>query len=436
MPHLTATAAIEALTAPPAGRPLRILLVTDNYTPNRDGVTTSVVSLAQGLTALGQEVAVLAPRARGTYGTPGTRTFLAPAIRAVGDYHLSWATPRSVRALAEEFGADLVHVHTLGPLGLAAAAGSRRSGTACVLTWHTDLLAYCRDYPAINLAIPLSHILWSFPGELPRAWRSTRRSVAAALRRRGQTEANRATLAEALAYFDHVIAPSHKAAGTLPCERADQRVHFVPSAEISAPAPPEPAAAEVLARVGRRPVVVFVGRLSGEKNFETLLRSTARDVLRRCPDALLLAIGDGPLRQRFEALAADLGVADSVMFTGAVPNAAVRQILPRCTLLAQPSLTETQGLVLAEAASAGVPAVVLDRALDGLVEHGVTGYVADGVADFGSLIAALVLAPELRDRLGARAREATVGYTSERFAARVLEIYRQAEVSGGSLSVR
>ncbi|HEY1179235.1 MAG TPA: hypothetical protein VGF17_24030, partial [Phytomonospora sp.] len=68
MLHLSAPATSEAL--PVATRPLRVLQVTDNYTPNRDGVTTSVVSLARGLTALGHEVAVLAPRARGAYPTP------------------------------------------------------------------------------------------------------------------------------------------------------------------------------------------------------------------------------------------------------------------------------------------------------------------------------------------------------------------------------
>ncbi|HEY1177486.1 MAG TPA: glycosyltransferase, partial [Phytomonospora sp.] len=406
-----------------------VLQVTDNYTPNRDGVTTSVVSLARGLTALGHEVAVLAPRARGAYPTPGTRTYLAPAIRAVGDYHLSWATPRSVAAVARDFGADLVHVHTLGPLGLAAATYTRRDGAACVLTWHTDLLAYCDVYPAINLAIPLSHIAWSFPRELPRAWRSTRRSIGAALRGRGQTDANRRTLAEALAYFDHVIAPSRKAAGTLPCGRGDQAVHVVPSAETAAEGPPEPLAAALVARLAGRPVVAFVGRLSGEKNFGALLRSMARHVLPHCPDTVLLAIGDGPLRRGFEALAAELGIADAVVFAGAVPNTVVRQVLPHCTVLAQPSLTETQGLVLAEAAAAGVPSVVLDRTLDGVVEHGVTGYVADDEADLGRRVAELVLSPETRDRLGARARAATAGYTSERFAERVLAVY--GEVVGG-----
>jgi len=432
MPHITAPATIEAL-APPV-RPLRVLQVTDNYTPNRDGVTTSVVSLAQGLTALGHEVAVLAPRARGTYPTPGTSTYLAPAIRAVGDYHLSWATPRSVAAVAKDFDADLVHVHTLGPLGLAAATYSRRQGAACVLTWHTDLLAYSSVYPVINLAIPLSHIAWSFPRELPQAWRSTRRSLGAALRGRGQTEANRSTLAEALAYFDHVIAPSRKAAGTMPCGRGDQAVHVVPSAEIAPTGPPSPVADTLVERLGGRPVIAFVGRLSGEKNFEALLRSFARDVLPHCPDTLLLAIGEGPLHRRFEALAAELGVADAVVFTGAVANPVVRQVLPHCTLLAQPSLTETQGLVLAEAAAAGVPAVVLDRTLDGIVEHGVTGYVAEDEADLGRRMVELVLAPETRDRMGRRARETTAGYSSERFAERVLGVY--GEVVGVGASAR
>ncbi|HZF27899.1 MAG TPA: glycosyltransferase [Gammaproteobacteria bacterium] len=88
-------------------------------------------------------------------------------------------------------------------------------------------------------------------------------------------------------------------------------------------------------------------------------------------DARLEIAGEGPERERLEALARRLGVADRVRFRGAVRD--MREFYSRVDCLVHPPLTEAFGLVALEAAAHGCP--VIAAAIDGLPEA-----VADGVS--------------------------------------------------------
>lgn len=77
-----------------------------------------------------------------------------------------------------------------------------------------------------------------------------------------------------------------------------------------------------------------------------------------CPNAILIFVGDGPLRSKMETLAETLGVKESVRFTGVVGN--VEKIIRTFQVLFFPSLFEGLGGVILEAQAAGVPAVISD----------------------------------------------------------------------------
>src|SRR5690606_5118318 len=170
--------------------------------------------------------------------------------------------------------------------------------------------------------------------------------------------------------------------------------------------------------------IAYVGRLSAEKNLETLLHAMARRVLPAVPGARLNIIGDGH-RQKYERMAESLGISHAVAFAGPAPPELVGHLLSSCGLLAHPSLTETQGLVIAEAALVGLPAVVLDADLEGVVQHDHTGYVAASVDRFGAALVRLLQRPDIRNRLGANARSASAEYTSARYASRVVDVYNE-----------
>jgi N-acetyl-alpha-D-glucosaminyl L-malate synthase BshA len=109
------------------------------------------------------------------------------------------------------------------------------------------------------------------------------------------------------------------------------------------------------------------------KRVGDVVRTFAR--VRENVNARLILVGDGPDAGKARQLARDLGVADSVTFTGVVDG--VAHILQEANLLLLPSETESFGLVALEAMASGVPVIASNvGGLPEVVEHGVTGYLA------------------------------------------------------------
>jgi phosphatidylinositol alpha-1,6-mannosyltransferase len=180
---------------------------------------------------------------------------------------------------------------------------------------------------------------------------------------------------------------------------------------------PDPAARAALRRrygLGDAPVVSCVSRLVARKGQDQLVRVLSR-VRARVPGTRLLLVGDGPDAARLRRLAAEHGVAEHVVFSGAVPAAELPAHHAVGDAFALPCRTrgggldvEGLGIVLLEAAASGLPVVAGDSGgAPETVREDVTGHVVDG-RDAGALADALVglLAdPERARRMGAAGRE-------------------------------
>lgn len=133
---------------------------------------------------------------------------------------------------------------------------------------------------------------------------------------------------------------------------------------------PEPVSAETMraleAELGLAadaPVVSVVGRLVPQKAHDRFLRA-ARIVHEKAPEARFLIVGDGELRARTETLAAELGLADAVVFTGIRGDATT--IIARSDLLVFSSDWEGLSIAALEALARGVP--VVSTAVEGTRE--------------------------------------------------------------------
>jgi len=106
--------------------------------------------------------------------------------------------------------------------------------------------------------------------------------------------------------------------------------------------------------------LLYVGRLVDFKNVDLLLEALA--LLAQDSPAIRCAIvGDGPERARLEKLAAQLGLADNVIFTGFLEDVgSVYGMMKAASVLVLPSKREGFGIVVLEANAAGLPVVVLD----------------------------------------------------------------------------
>jgi glycosyltransferase involved in cell wall biosynthesis len=148
-----------------------------------------------------------------------------------------------------------------------------------------------------------------------------------------------------------------------------------------------------------------IARLEPVKGVEYLLRAAAylKDSV---PALRTVVIGGGSLEPELRELAARLDIKDKVLFAGFRADAAA--LLPALDIYVQPSLNEAMGRAPLEAQALGIPAVVTDVCgLPETVIPGSTGLVAragDGEA-LASAVKVLAVAPELRSRMAAAAKE-------------------------------
>lgn len=111
---------------------------------------------------------------------------------------------------------------------------------------------------------------------------------------------------------------------------------------------------DLRARVGGRPIVLAVGRLSAEKDLLTLIECMAR-LRARDVSCCLVIVGEGPERPALEQRAMAHGLTATVCFAGYRTD--VRQWMGSCDVFTLSSLTEGLPMVVLEALAAGLPVV-------------------------------------------------------------------------------
>jgi glycosyltransferase involved in cell wall biosynthesis len=220
---------------------------------------------------------------------------------------------------------DAIHVSTPGPMGLLGLLAARRRGLPVCGTYHTDFPRYAS---ALTGDPMLENVGWRlmqwFYGQMDR--------VAA------PTESIRRVL------IDHGFDPGRlRVVG-----RGVDASRFNPSHRSSS-------CREALGP-GHSLKLLYVGRLSREKNLETLAHAF-RLLTRTRPDVCLILVGEGPYRTELEESLRDLPVS----FTGPLSGEDLAAVYASCDLFVFPSKTDTFGRVVLEAQASGLPVVVSDE---------------------------------------------------------------------------
>lgn len=214
----------------------------------------------------------------------------------------------------------------------------------------------------------------------------------------------------------------------VPPERIARIPNFVDTGRFRPPTAEEREALRRERDWDQRTVLIHSGRLSERKNCDILLRAFARARKAR-PETnpLLVFAGDGPERERLEALTRELELSEAVKFLG-FRNAIERE-LQAADLLVLASRIEGLPNALLEGMACGLPAVVtriggsLEAAVDGETALFVPANQESPLAD--ALEVALADA-DLRTRLGAAANQRIQDcFTLDAIAPRYLELYRR-----------
>ena len=285
---------------------------------------------------------------------------------------MSMYVPRLLEytARARADGLAVIHLTTPGPVGLAALWVAWRLKLPLVGSFHTDLAAYTSvlSGSAWLGALMREYLRWSY-GRCAR-----------------------------------LLVPSEHTRALLIDARSDARKMAVWSRgvdpELFTPARRSAALRERWHASDRRPVLLYVGRLSSEKGLALL--PPLRDRLYALGiEHQLVIVGQGPMLAQ---LRRDL---PDAVFTGVLSREAVAEVFASADLFVFPSRTDTAGNVVLEAQASGLGVVVASDG--GPREHivaGRTGAVcfSDDPVEWARAIAALLTRPD-RASVAAAARE-------------------------------
>jgi phosphatidyl-myo-inositol dimannoside synthase len=156
--------------------------------------------------------------------------------------------------------------------------------------------------------------------------------------------------------------------------------------------------------IGRHAMLI-VGRLSSQqrhKGHDHLIEALPL-IVQNVPDAQLVIAGAGDDRERLKLKAKQLGLADSVIFTGWLDDAELDRLYSRCALFVMPSEGDGFGLVFLEAMMHSLPCVGLKHsAADEIFENEKSGILVDRENRHGmaSQLSELLLDEPRRTRLG------------------------------------
>ena len=159
------------------------------------------------------------------------------------------------------------------------------------------------------------------------------------------------------------------------------------------------------------PIVGTVARLSPEKGIDLLLVAF-QSIIKRVPTARMIVVGDGDEWQTLHALAIQLGLEQSVVWTGRLPWDDTIRHMAIMDVVVLPSRFEGFGLTAAEAMACGKPIVAF--AVDGLkevVEHGITGLLIPPLdtSSMEKAIVSLLNDSHTRDRMSSAGRNRILG---------------------------
>ncbi|WP_090971992.1 glycosyltransferase family 4 protein [Nocardioides exalbidus] len=349
------------LTRPGGARRLRVLVVTESFLPQVNGVTNSVRRVLEHLAAEGHEAELIAPTGPATYaGFPVTHARGAN-LPFYADFRIGLETRRRLRATMERFRPDVVHIASPATLGYQAARAARSLGIPTVAIYQTDLVGFADRY--------------AIPGGA-RAMESLTRRIHLGVDR---------TLAPSSASIQQLDRLGIDAVARWP--RGVDQVLFEPARR-------DEAFHAELAPHGEL-LVGYVGRLAPEKELELLTH------VGRLPGVRLVLVGGGPEEERLRALLPDAA------FLGVLHSVELARAYATLDVFVHTGRHETYCQSAQEALASGVP-VVAPRAggpID-VVDDTVAGYLYEP-GDAGELVAhveRLLTQPVLRRRMSQAAR--------------------------------
>lgn len=385
-------------------KPLRVVIGADTFSPDVNGAARFAERLAAGLVRRGHDVHIVAPAGSRKFGTwketHEGQTMTAHRLFSLRWYPhdwlrfaMPWSMRRNARKILDRVKPDVVHLQSHIVVGRGLSIEAEQRGIRMVATNHI-----MPDNILDFTVIPKRTQEWLVRTQ----WAAARR------------------------VFDRAFAvttPTRKAADFLEQFTGLTGVHAISCGIEAGQYTPsfEPR---------KRNTILFVGRITSEKQIDVLLRALTK--LPKELDAHVDVIGGGDQAKNLEQLTQQLGIGDRVRFLGKVSDDEVKQAYTNATVFAMPSIAELQSIATMEAMASGLPVVAADAmALPHLVHDQVNGYLfepgnVDALAE--RLATVLSASPEEYRRMQDASLELVSAHDIERTLDTFEALYRGEQV--------
>jgi len=397
---------------------MNIGFFTDVYTPLVDGVVKSIILYKNALEDMGHRVYVFAPQKVKNKSlikynwdiADDDRTFRFKAIDSmfVPGYPLSIPISFKVSQKIPQLRLDVVHCHTPVTMGMLGDIVALLQNIPKIYTYHTFFPEYVGHYVKLGKlktkeAVKMFDIFYC----------------------------NRS---------DRVIVPSQKLEKILMKWGVQSPIDILPTGidpgEFKS-AQPEDFRKKIKAGVDEK-ILLFVGRLGSEKNVSFLIDVIKKILDSKSNNVRLVIVGDGKNRKELEKKSIKLNLKNRITFTGFLSRSDTINAFAGSDIFVFASKTDTQGLVLLEAAYMGKPIVMIeDIGLGDVVINEKNGFlVSESVNMFADKTNLLLNNKKLYDIMSLNSRKIADNYVINRQVVKLLEVYESVIKDYRNASVR
>ena len=379
---------------------MKVLITTDLYTTNTNGVVTSVRNLMEELEKKGHEVRVLTVSEKLRSHKEDNIYYIKSVSLGVVYPDVRMPISYRHRYLWEliDWNPDVIHSQCEFFSYQFASYISKKTGAPIVHTYHALYEQY------VTYVLPSQRLGEYFIGKLSKM---------------------------RLKHADVIVAPTQKVEHVLRNYGIQNSIQVIPSGialekhKVQMPAEERQARRQALGIPEDHTVLLNLGRLGTEKNLTELLQLLSMELTHN-KKVTLLIVGDGPARQELEEMADHLGIRDHVVFTGMVPPDEVHTYYQLGDIFVSASTSETQGLTYVEAAANGLPLLCRrDPCLDEVLIEGSNGYEYEAESEFCSLLDTILQNPEWCKAAGAHSKEIAATFDKGHFADKIEDVYEK-----------
>lgn len=379
---------------------MKIGIFTESFLPQVNGVVTAICNSARVLSKKHKvEIFTVGRGPRKAAGCMVHR-FRGMKLPTYRDYKFFIPGRRTWKLLSNTR-LDVVHVRSSLPFGLIAMRFARKRGVPLVGTFDTPISDYVHYVPVLG-KIRIAKGLLSNTALKYMIWFYNR--------------------------CDVVIAPSNVAKEWLKRAGCSSRVVVVSNGVDTS--------RFIKGKVDKRLrgklcpdnglLLVHVGRMSGEKSVDVLLRA-AKNLKAMGTEFKLVVVGKGPVLASLKQMSRSLGVDGCVKFVGFIPDSQLPKYYASADAFVTASTVETEGIVMLEAMASGLPVIGANAgATPEIIKNGVNGLLF-GPGDHKDLVKRILRLTDarLRKRMSANAVRVSMQYSIKKVVQIQEKIYKQ-----------